>query len=133
VKADRGRKRSGAEDRRRLKKAHKDSSIYVETHDTMNYEKANARFHELLYDGCLNRYLRQQILAIRRRTQVYRRAHFTDPRRIEKSWQDHQRVVDAILAGDEDAVSRAMIDHIAIGGQEFAEFVAHIPDGLVDV
>lgn len=125
-------RRMSAEERQQLVETLEESRACVAEHDAEKYEEANSRFHELLYAGCLNKYLCEQILTIRRRTQIYRQAHFQDPRRIEKSWKDHRRVVDAILAGDENAACRAMIDHIAIGGQEFAEFIAHVPKRLLE-
>jgi DNA-binding GntR family transcriptional regulator len=118
--------------RQRLKQIHEKSRIFVESHDAEGYEKANASFHGLLYEGSLNRYLEEQILMIRRRTKAYRQDHFKMQRRLEKSWSDHGRIVDAILAGDDRAASQAMIDHIAIGGREFAEFITRIPDALLE-
>jgi DNA-binding GntR family transcriptional regulator len=124
-------RRMGLAPRQRLKQIHDDSRVFLGTYDVMGYEQANANFHGLLYEGCLNRYLCEQILGIRRRTRAYRQDHFQDPRRIEKSWRDHGRVVEAVLAGDDAAASQAMIDHIAVGGQEFAEFITRIPDGFL--
>jgi DNA-binding GntR family transcriptional regulator len=118
--------------RQRLKQIYEKSRIFVESHDAEGYEKANASFHGLLYEGSLNRYLEEQILMIRRRTKAYRQDHFKMQRRLEKSWSDHGRIVDAILAGDDRAASQAMIDHIAIGGREFAEFITRIPDALLE-
>jgi DNA-binding GntR family transcriptional regulator len=125
-------RRMELDSRQRLKQIHEKSRVFVEGHDSKGYEKANAGFHGLLYEGCLNRYLEEQILMIRRRTKAYRQDHFRMQRRLEKSWSDHGRIVEAILAGDDRAASQAMIDHIAIGGQEFAEFVTRIPDALLE-
>lgn len=119
--------------RQRLVRVHEESRPLVDSADAAGYEEANAGFHGVLYEACLNRYLCEQIRAIRHRTQAYRRDHFHDPRRLEKSWADHARIVDAVLAGDDKAAAQAMIDHIAIGGQEFAEFVARIPEELLEI
>ena len=43
------------------------------------------------------------------------------------SYDDHQRVLDAILAGDEKAAQQQMIEHISVGGTGFAEFVSTMP------
>jgi DNA-binding GntR family transcriptional regulator len=118
--------------RQRLKQIHEKSRAFVESRDANRYETANADFHGLLYEGCLNRYLEDQILIIRHRTRAYRQDHFRLPRRLEKSWSDHGRIVNAILAGDDQAASHAMIDHIAVGSQEFAEFITRIPDALLE-
>ena len=124
-------RRMDAKARSRLQRLHEESHSLLAAHDAMGYEQANANFHGVLYEGCLNAYLREQILTIRLRTRAYRQDHFQDPRRVRKSWQDHAVVVEAILAGDDTAASLAMIDHIAIGGKEFAEFITRIPDRLL--
>lgn len=118
--------------RQRLKQLHEESRVFVDTYDPESYEKANASFHGLLYEASLNRYLEEQILMIRKRTRAYRQDHFRMPQRLAKSWADHGRIVDAVLICDAQAASQAMIDHIAIGGQEFAEFVTRIPDALLE-
>ena len=118
--------------RQRLERIHAESRVLVDTGDATRYEQANADFHGVLYEACLNGYLCEQIRSIRYRTQAYRRDHFQDSQRLEKSWEDHARVVEAILARNDRMASQAMIDHIAIGGREFAEFVARIPEALLE-
>lgn len=118
--------------RQRLRAIHEESRSSVEAQDAEAYERANASFHEVLYQGSFNRYLREQILTIRRRTKAYRQDHFRLPRRLEKSWADHGRIVEAILHGDDQAASQAMIEHIAVGGQEFAEFITRVPEALLE-
>lgn len=99
--------------------------------DPAAYGVPNAEFHEAIYQGCCNRYLVEQVRMARRRTQSYRRNPFQLPGRIRQSADDHQRIADAILAGDEDAAQAAMIDHIAISGKGFAEFVSTLPDAML--
>ncbi|OZI71863.1 GntR family transcriptional regulator [Bordetella genomosp. 12] len=105
--------------------------VHAQSGEISAYGQANADFHEALYQGCCNRYLAEQLRLIRRRTQSYRRNPFQLPGRMLQSAQDHERITQAILSGDEQAAQSAMIDHIAISGKGFAEFVSTLPEQML--
>jgi DNA-binding GntR family transcriptional regulator len=91
------------------------------------YAAANRVFHETIYDGSLNEVLAQQLRSMRQRTRHLQRALFDRPGRIRQSLAEHQRVVQAILDGDEDSAYPAMVDHISSGGNVFADAIASMP------
>lgn len=105
--------------------------ILSTTDDVVGYGQANADFHEAIYQGCCNRYLVEQVRTARRRTQSYRRNPFQLPGRMRRSAEDHQRIAQAILAGDENAAQYAMIEHISISGKGFSEFVSTLPESIL--
>lgn len=105
--------------------------VHAQNGDIAAYGQTNADFHEALYQGCCNRYLAEQLRLIRRRTQSYRRNPFQLPGRMMQSAQDHERITVAILAADEQAAQAAMIDHIAVSGKGFAEFVSTLPEQML--
>lgn len=114
-------------DRQKLKSLHDAARLCAEAEDTAGYDKYNAEWHGLIYAGCLNGYLRDQILAIRRRTKVYRRSVFEEPSRIKISYAEHQRITDAIVAGDAESAHRHMLEHIAGSTKDFLELLARLP------
>jgi DNA-binding GntR family transcriptional regulator len=115
----------------RLKDAHEQAARCLEALDANAYARANAEFHSVLYDGSHNPFLRRQIVSIRRRTQVYRQNLFSRTARIAVSHADHGKVVDAIVRGDAESAAHHMLEHISIGGKDFAEFVSTLqPDFL---
>jgi DNA-binding GntR family transcriptional regulator len=120
-------RRFSTTDRRQLKTLHEDARDAALAEDNEAYERYNADWHGLIYAGCLNPYLREQILSIRRRTKVYRRSVFEEPNRIRTSYADHQKIVDAIVAGDPEQAHRHMLEHIAGSSQDFLELLAHLP------
>jgi len=99
--------------------------------DMLAYGQANADFHEALYQGCHNRYVAEQVRLARRRTQSYRRNPFQLPGRMRQSAQDHKRIADAILKGDEIEAQAAMIEHISVSGKGFAEFISTLPEQML--
>lgn len=52
------------------------------------------------------------------------RSLFDRPNRIRNSLAEHQTILKAILAGDEDAAGRAMAIHISSGGNVYVDAVA---------
>lgn len=106
---------------------HRRSLQHVESDDVPGYSQSNVDFHELLYQGCHNAFLAEHLRAIRRRTQMYRQNSFLQPGRMRISYEDHQRVLDAVLAGDAAAAQQHMVEHISVGGKGFAEFVSTLP------
>jgi DNA-binding GntR family transcriptional regulator len=118
--------------RARLTAIHQASLAHVESDNAEGYSQSNVDFHAVLYAGCHNAFLAQQLQTIRRRTQMYRQNSFLQPGRMRVSYEDHQRVLDAILQGDADRAQQYMVEHISVGGKGFAEFVSTLPSHMFE-
>ena len=92
--------------------------------DAVAYETANRWFHETIYDGSLNDMLARQLRLMRLRMRHPQRSLFDRPNRVRNSMAEHQAIMQAILAGDEDAADRAMCMHISSGGNVYVDAVA---------
>lgn len=119
-------RRMTGEDLARLQALHGDSRRAMEACDVAGYDDCNNRFHEAIYQGGRNDYLAGQAMTIRRRLQSYRRYPFRRAGGLQRSFTGHQLVVDAILAGDDEAAAAAMRDHVT-GGLTFLDLVAELP------
>ncbi|MGY2491726.1 GntR family transcriptional regulator [Cupriavidus sp. CP313] len=95
--------------------------------DGKKFAEANADFHDLLYAGSHNEYLVEQIQGIRRLMQRYRPKIFLTQGQRQRALQDHQRLADAILSGDEAAAHEAMLQHAPVGTTGFSEFLSTLP------
>jgi len=91
------------------------------------YALANSIFHEAVYAGSRNEYLSDQIRVARRLVQRYRPRDFQNPAQINKSLQDHLKIVRAIQSGDEALAAQAMALHVPAGSTGFSEFLAAVP------
>jgi DNA-binding GntR family transcriptional regulator len=118
--------------RARLIGIHATSLEHVESDDAAGYSQSNVDFHAVLYEACHNPFLAQQLQTVRRRTQMYRQNSFLQPGRMRISYEDHGRVLDAILRGDAERAQYHMIEHITIGGKGFAEFVSTLPSHMFE-
>lgn len=95
--------------------------------DGHQFAEANSRFHEIIYAGSHNEYLIEQIQSIRRSMLRYRAKIFLNETQRQRALEEHQRLVDALLRGDEEAAHAAMLGHAPVGTTGFSEFLATIP------
>ena len=65
--------------------------------------------------------------SIRLRCAGYTLDRFESAGRIQKSVEEHRRLLAAIESGDPDRAHAAMLEHIGIGGRDFSEFVSRLP------
>jgi DNA-binding GntR family transcriptional regulator len=112
---------------KRLVQADADCQHAAAHGDAVAYAAANREFHETIYDGSRNDVLAQQLRSMRLRIRHHQLALFDRPGRIRHSLAEHQRVLQAILEGDEDLAYTAMTGHISRGGNVFADAVASMP------
>ncbi len=96
------------------------------------YALANNIFHEAIYAGSRNEFLADQIRLARRLVQRYRPRDFQNPAQINKSLQDHLKIVRAIQSGDEALAAQAMALHVPSGSTGFSEFLAGVPESFFD-
>lgn len=106
--------------------AHEACRVARDAGDADEYYYCNEAFHDVLYEGCGNSFLKEEVTQLRRRVQPYRRLQLQLRRRRQISLDEHQIIVDAITAGDEAAAERSLRDHLLIQGERFADFIALI-------
>lgn len=102
-------------ERQRLEELHRAAEPVVAVEDDTGWQQANMAFHEQLYAGARNPYLRQEILRMRMRTQAYRKHAFGAVGNIRLPHHHHGRIVEAILANDADAAAAAAFSHMNPG------------------
>lgn len=114
--------------REKMRKAHGACEAAMKSGDTDAYYYSNEVFHQVIYDSCGNNFLREQTERLRDRLKPYRRLQLHVKRRVATSLEEHQRVMNAILAGDVEAANREIKAHILIQGQRFSDFLASLPE-----
>jgi DNA-binding GntR family transcriptional regulator len=90
------------------------------------YYYQNELFHQQIYDGSHNVFLREQATALHRRLRPYRRLQLRVRDRLPTSFHEHEAIVDAIIAGDADLSAQRMREHVVVQGQRFADLIASL-------
>ena len=88
------------------------------------YSEINNALHDAIYGGCRNSFLTAELRKLRLRLAPYLRSNFVANARLRSSHEEHQVIVSAIHACDEDAAERAMRNHLLNGGNLLADMLA---------
>lgn len=99
-------------EREELLALHLDSHAHVVNEDVDAYDAANLLFHERLFSGCHNSYLREAAMAARSRVLAYRRVQFTVGDRLATSFAEHSSIVMAIVRGESELAAEQIRDHV---------------------
>ena len=96
------------------------------------YFYKNEAFHEQIYAGSHNAFLADQARALHRRLRPYRRLQLRVRDRLKLSYDEHEDVVNAIVAGDSERTVELLRQHIMIQGQRFADLVAPLQITVIE-
>ncbi len=113
-------------ERRQLETIHEDSRALMRAGDAAGYGQANDAFHEALYAGSHNDYLIEATLNTKQRLSPFRTAQFRQVGRLHRSFEEHGRVVEAVLRGDQAAAEATIRDHVLYVNEAFITFVASV-------
>jgi DNA-binding GntR family transcriptional regulator len=105
-------RRHTAEDRRRLATAHEACARAARHDDPAAFYAANAHFHDCIYTAGHNAYLGAQTVQLGNRLEPYRREATFHPGLMALTMAEHERILRAILAMDEEASAAQMRTHL---------------------
>ena len=115
--------RMTTDERRHLQEFHLSLAEVVQSDDAQRYHRMNEQFHGLIYVGSHNDYLAELTSATRTRVSPFSHMQFRTIGRPSLSHAEHDRVVDAILRGDQAAAAAEMRAHIATVEIAFERYV----------
>ena len=123
------------DDTKALMKLHRSSKKIADKEDMDGWQEANLKFHEIIYEAARNPFLRQEVLRIRSRTGVYRRHAFGALGRIKSSYDQHEKIVNALEKRDAEAAASCMTDHMRPGrdSKTLNDFIMSLPRELLAV
>lgn len=99
-------------ERARLARMHEDSAALVAAGDVVGYAAFNLAFHEAIYSATHNGYVAEQALALRNRMAGFRRAQLFEAERVQRSFEEHRDILEAVMRGDGDEAARRMRGHL---------------------
>jgi DNA-binding GntR family transcriptional regulator len=104
----------------------------LEKRDVKRFYDINHEFHEIIYDASANPFLANQTRSLRNRLAPFRRQVTGQPGRMALTILEHQAVIDAIVSGASEAAGLAMRNHVNLLGDSLTDFVAGLPQGIVN-
>ncbi len=125
-------KRASDNELEKLKNVHSKSQIAVDTHDLELYYELNVELHETIYLACRNDFLVQQTTTLRNRLAAYRRGQLLSGNRINQSYAEHGKIIEAITNRDEKLANELLRSHIMMQSGTFNDFIATLPKDLLE-
>ncbi|MBW3095850.1 GntR family transcriptional regulator [Pseudohoeflea coraliihabitans] len=84
----------------------------AEADDADGFYAANTQFHAFIDKGAQSQFLLEECEKLEKRLNVYRRHITFQPRRMERSVQEHYRIVEAIEEGEGETAHQLMREHV---------------------
>ena len=106
--------------------AHEECRIASAGRESDAYFYANERFHQSIYLAAHNGFLNEQSLVLQRKLRPYRRLQLRVHDRVNRSFAEHQGILEALRRRDPDAASTAIRSHILVQGERFTDLVAEL-------
>lgn len=119
-------KRMTAEERETLISAFKRCRKARDKGDVDAYYHANADFHGAIYDASHNRALIAQARNLQRKLQPYRRLQLRVRGRLPTSFDEHDAVMEALLAGSGIEAGERLRAHVVVQGERFMSLLAEL-------
>ncbi len=94
---------------------HRRAAAVVKRSDREGWQEANQAFHDCLYRGARNPYLREEILRARTLTGAYRKHAFGAIGDLDASYAQHSKLLQAIAARDAESARGLMRRHMTPG------------------
>ncbi len=112
------------DEKKALLALHESCEEYLALNDSENYYEMNRLFHFQIYKASHNQFLIEQASSLHKRLHPYRRLQLRVNNRMNHSFNEHEQVVKAILAGDELQAELLLRGHVVIQGQKFTDLIA---------
>jgi DNA-binding GntR family transcriptional regulator len=103
---------------------HKQFRPYVKAIDREGYHALNKSFHQAIYAGSRNQYLSDQASALYDRLAPYRAYQLKRPDALRLASEEHEAIIDAIVAGDGDKAYKLLKNHVSLSNELFSDLVA---------
>ncbi len=90
------------------------------------YYRANADFHGAITTASQNRAHRRDARNLQRRLQPYRRLQLRVNGRLATSFDEHEAILEALLAGDGEKAGEFLRAHVVVQGERFMALLAEL-------
>ncbi len=119
-------RRMSDEELAKIEAAHEACRGSAAARDADAYFYNNERFHYAIYAASHNTFLFEQASALQRKLRPYRRLQLRVRNRPQRSFEEHQAILDALREGDAEKAVQAIRSHVVVQGERFADLIASL-------
>lgn len=113
-------------DREQLVAVHEESQRVLDGGDPNAYFYVNERFHQAIYAASHNQFLIDQARSLQRRLRPYRRMQLHVRDRVRASFDEHNVITEAIVAGQGERAAQLLRDHVTVQGERFSDLLVSL-------
>ena len=117
-------RRMSDEELAKIEAAHEACRESAAARDSDGYFYNNESFHYAIYAASHNTFLFEQASALQRKLRPYRRLQLRVRNRVQRSFDEHQDIVDALREGDADKAVLSVRKHVVVQGERFGDLIA---------
>ncbi|NLY42644.1 MAG: GntR family transcriptional regulator [Clostridiaceae bacterium] len=88
------------------------SEFYTNKNDMQRLQELDSKFHELIYEACKSKPLRQVLTMFHHHIKRARGASFATPGRAKKTLEEHKAILKAIIDRDGERAEKLTYEHI---------------------
>jgi DNA-binding GntR family transcriptional regulator len=125
-------RRATAAERRELSDVHAASGVALEARNEDEYARLGRRFHAVVILSTHNNVLIDMTDKLALQTVPYRRFQLRREGRPEANHADHERILAAIMAGNDAEAYELMRRHVTVQGDVLAEYISMSNSPIVD-
>lgn len=116
-------RRMTAMERAKLLALHADMRSCMTADKRSAYMELDSQFHDAILDACANTVLAQLVADCERTIAAVRHASMESHCNLKEMYAEHERIVAAIVAEDQQAAKDAMHEHLQLRGDVASKFV----------
>lgn len=116
-----------------LQAIHEESAAVVQRNDAGAWSYVNHAFHMVLYKGCRNPFLMEELIRLRLRTAGYLKQAYGCIGRAQASYEQHGELLQALLSRNAEQTAEMMVRHISLaqGAKGLTELLINIPESFL--
>jgi DNA-binding GntR family transcriptional regulator len=114
------------EEQAQILQAHEACKQAWESNDPKEYYKLNEVFHHAVYAASHNSFLEERAELLHRRLRPYRRLQLHVRNRMRNSFDEHEKIVRALLDGNSTLAADLLRAHVVVQGEKFTDLMSNM-------
>ena len=116
-------RRMKPDEKEHLKQVHDGYERFADGSDAQRYYDESQEFHHLIFKGTQNPVLHEMAMRLSNQLTAYRKQQLSSPKRVQQSFEEHGKVLEAIMASDEERAEALMRSHTHVVGDNVMDLI----------
>lgn len=119
-------RRMKPDEKEHLRRVHDSYERLADGSDIQRYYDESQEFHHLIFQGTQNPVLQEMAMRLSNQLTAYRKQQLSSAKRVQQSFAEHGKVLEAIMASDEDKAEELMRSHTHVVGDNVMDLIGSL-------